>query len=238
MSSSRLASLAAQLTDVRHNLGESMSENPGCLGAIFQLIFGTPARQDAASLPYRLRDDFMSAAERSFYRVLVSAVGDRAVVFSKVNLADVFYVTQPNENQAYRNKIDRKHVDFLLVDPRTLRPIVGVELDDRSHQRADRVARDEFVDSVFATAKLPLIHVPAQASYSVTALSASLAPHLGLSAVVEPARPPVPAEVPTCPKCGVIMVMRTASRGPDAGKRFLGCPNYPQCRQTMQIEST
>ncbi len=213
-----------------------MSENPGCLGAILQLIFGTPARHTAGPLPYRLRDDFMSAAEKSFYRVLVSAVGVRATVFSKVNLADVFYVSQPNENQAYRNKIDRKHVDFLLVDPRTLQPIAGVELDDRSHQRADRVARDEFVDSVFAAAKLPLIHVPAQANYSVTALAASLAPHLGLSTAVEPARPAVPGQVPVCSKCGVVMVMRTAQRGPDAGKRFLGCPNYPRCRETAQVE--
>lgn len=30
-----------------------------------------------------------------------------------------------------------------------MRPIVGVELDDSSHKRADRQERDEFVDSVF-----------------------------------------------------------------------------------------
>ena len=52
------------------------------------------------------------------------------IVCPKVNLADIFFVARPNENQSYRNKIDRKHVDFLLLDPTTMKPVMGVELDD------------------------------------------------------------------------------------------------------------
>ena len=35
---------------------------------------------------------------------------------------------------------------------------------------------------------------------------------------------------PTCPRCGSAMVLRTASKGANAGNRFWGCSNYPNCR--------
>jgi hypothetical protein len=97
--------------------------------------------------------------------VLKLAVKDRAVILAKVNLADIFFVARPKENQSYRNKIDRKHVDFLGCDPTTMKPLFGVELDDKSHSRSDRVERDVFVDQVFQVAGLPLIRIPAKAAY-------------------------------------------------------------------------
>jgi hypothetical protein len=195
--------------------------------------------EDSEQLPYRLRDDFLSSAESSFYRVLLLAVGDDAVVYPKVNLADIFFVVKPNENQAYRNKIDRKHVDFLLCDPKSLQPIVGIELDDSSHKRADRQERDDFVDSVFESAKLPLVHVPVRFSYSAGELAELLAPHFDhlLSSLEERSRSPVTdaGSVPVCDKCGVPMLLRTAARGDRAGNRFWGCVNYPRCREIKQV---
>lgn len=38
-----------------------------------------------------------------------------------------------------------------------------------------------------------------------------------------------------CPKCGGNMILRTASKGTYAGKKFYGCSNYPKCRY---IENT
>ncbi|MCG7584960.1 nuclease-related domain-containing protein, partial [Photobacterium sp. OFAV2-7] len=34
----------------------------------------------------------------------------------------------------------------------------------------------------------------------------------------------------TCPRCGSDLVERVARNGPNAGKTFLGCRNYPKCR--------
>lgn len=39
-----------------------------------------------------------------------------------------------------------------------------------------------------------------------------------------------------CPKCGSLMVMRTARQGASAGKSFWGCSSYPQCRGTVAID--
>ena len=38
-----------------------------------------------------------------------------------------------------------------------------------------------------------------------------------------------------CPKCGALMIKRTASKGQYAGKSFYGCSNYPECRSIINI---
>jgi very-short-patch-repair endonuclease len=223
-------------------------EPKGCLTAILAL-FGLHlgVSTGAKELPYRQRDDFLSPAEFSFYRVLVSAVGSRAIICPKVNLADVFYVGRSDTKQshqayqAYRNKISAKHVDFLICDPTTMRPRLAVELDDSSHGRRDRQERDEFVDRVFEAARLPLLHIPAQAAYNPSALWSQVAPHLEAPAPTQPAMAtPTPGNgpptCPKCPKCDVPMVQRMASKGKAAGQQFFGCRNYPKCREIIRAE--
>ncbi|HKK29952.1 MAG TPA: NERD domain-containing protein [Alphaproteobacteria bacterium] len=38
-----------------------------------------------------------------------------------------------------------------------------------------------------------------------------------------------------CPKCGGRLVERTAKKGPNAGNKFLGCQNYPECKFTRAL---
>jgi restriction system protein len=42
---------------------------------------------------------------------------------------------------------------------------------------------------------------------------------------------------PVCPKCAGAMVMRTAKRGKNSGRRFWGCSAYPQCSGTRPAEA-
>ena len=39
-----------------------------------------------------------------------------------------------------------------------------------------------------------------------------------------------------CPKCNAELVLRTATRGANAGNQFYGCSNYPKCRYIENIE--
>jgi hypothetical protein len=113
----------------------------------------------------------LSAAELNFYRVLVTAVQDRFVIMSKVRLIDVFEVRKGiPKYQTWANKVMKKHVDFLLCHPQTMVPQVLIELDDKSHQRKDRQARDEIVDRVAAAVKLLILHVEAKRGYSMQEL--------------------------------------------------------------------
>ncbi len=126
---------------------------------------------------YYLRKSLFTAAERSFLGVLESVLPAGVRVFGKVRLEDILGVKaglERGERQAARNRINRKHVDFLLVRSNDLAPLAGIELDDSSHEEEDRQQRDEFVDEAFACAGLPLLHVPAQKSYNPTDLKAKL----------------------------------------------------------------
>ena len=40
---------------------------------------------------------------------------------------------------------------------------------------------------------------------------------------------------PLCPKCGIPMVLRTASQGNHIGQQFYGCRNYPRCREILPV---
>ncbi|NOR82539.1 MAG: DUF2726 domain-containing protein, partial [Ardenticatenales bacterium] len=129
-------------------------------------------------LPYRLKTELLSAAELEFYRVLRLAVGAWAVICPKVGLGDLFYPQTGNRsaNTSYRNRIDRKHVDFVLCDPHTMRPLVGIELDDASHRRASREKRDRLVNGAFAAAGRPLERFRAASSYDGAAAAAAAGP--------------------------------------------------------------
>jgi len=217
-------------------------ENQGCLGFLYSLIGRTPEPNPEA-LPYRTRDHFLSRAELSFYGVLRLVVAERMVICPKVSLGDIFFVATKEGTQAYRNKIDRKHVDFLLCDPQTLSPIMGIELDDASHQREARQERDAFVEAVFEAAGLPIIRMPAQSSYTKEEVSSLLGDALSLSPgrqvsvrrTIAPAlqQPSAPAGPPLCPKCGIPMVPRKARKD---GTRFYGCSNYPKCMETAPMK--
>lgn len=42
--------------------------------------------------------------------------------------------------------------------------------------------------------------------------------------------------IPHCPKCGGLMVLRTAKVGRNAGSQFWGCAGYPKCRGVRCLE--
>lgn len=117
---------------------------------------------------YYLRKSLFTPAERSFLGVLETLDLGGLGIASKVRLADIFGVVKGLERAdrtRAQNKINGKHVDFLLIQKSDGKPVLGIELDDKSHEEEDRAARDAFVDTVFASAKLPILHVPAKQAY-------------------------------------------------------------------------
>lgn len=47
----------------------------------------------------------------------------------------------------------------------------------------------------------------------------------------------IPANAPSCPRCNVPMVLRTARQGANVGQQFYGCPNFPRCREIRPLGS-
>lgn len=190
--------------------------------------------------PYRLQGNLLSAAERRFFEALQPAVESWAFVCPKVRLGDIVYdYTAGNRKWTPAgNRINQKHVDFLLCDRHTMQPLLAIELNDRSHERADRRKRDKFVLNVFDTVGLPLVGVAPRTHYDVAELGRFLEARASVNQVAQPvtAGPAANNELvtapdaPHCPKCGAEMVQRIAKSGANAGKAFWGCSRFPACR--------
>lgn len=233
-------------------------ENRGCLWALLRLFgwrpkptvprqAGTvgppvqqalalkePERETIPPFPYHTRRFVLSPRERAFYHMLKKAAGDRLVICPQVRLADIFATSY---HEAF-GKIASRHVDFLLCYPSTFQPIAGVELDDASHGRPERIKQDEFKEQVFTAAKLRLIRVPVQENYNVQTLETLLNEVIAAN----PPQPmnPLPEQdllVPLCPKCGEAMIMRVAQQGFRKGQPFYGCSKYPTCKGTLPYET-
>lgn len=185
-------------------------------------------------LPYRVRDDFLSPAEFAFFTALVTAIGDRCVICPKVRLGDVLFCSGRTNFWRHTNRVNQKHVDFLICGQRDGKPLFAVELDDRSHLGAIAKERDAFKDAAFNASGLPLVRVRNQRTWDATSLQRELTVHLEAR---EPIAYLTPADdaVPTCVKCGLPMKLRTAKRGTQAGNQFYGCPNFPRCREMQSV---
>ena len=158
------------------------------VASLLKAKFGGLASSPGALNAYELRKSVFTPAERSFAGVLDGAVPEGVTWLGKVRLGDIFVTRKSltrSESATARNRIDRKHVDFPLVRNSDLAPVAGVELDDSSHEGADRKQRDAFVDDLFRSCELPILHVPAQAAYNQTELRAKIAGALGSPPITE-----------------------------------------------------
>ncbi len=187
-------------------------------------------------LPYRLREPFLSSPEMALLRALQEMVGARYLICPKVALNDIFFIVRPNENVHFFNKFFRKHVDFLLCDPSNMVPAFGAEIVKPFFKTETRDS-DKFMDELFTSAGLPLVHVTASDRYEIADLV-----HLFQLAMTKigdtvSLRIDRPTDsVPQCPVCGKMMVLRIHRNGPKAFKKYYGCMDAPKCNGVVPID--
>jgi hypothetical protein len=127
---------------------------------------------------YDARRELFSPAERSFLGVLEQALEERFRVMGKVRLGDLVQPAKGfsrSQRTGAWNRINQKHIDFVLCQPDTLAVAGVVELDDASHRRKDRSARDDFIDKALASAGIPIVHFAARRAYAAQEIKDGLA---------------------------------------------------------------
>jgi hypothetical protein len=153
------------------------------------------ARPDPRS-PYERIPTLLTAAERNFFAVLQQAAPAGHQIFTQVRLANLVQVKPwARRDKSHWWRIQAKCLDFVLIDSATFAPRLVVELDDSSHDRADRRDRDAFVDDVLAAAGIPILHIRCQRRYDTGALAEQIAGRLGI-AVAPPIAAPLPESFP------------------------------------------
>lgn len=239
-------------------------DNPGC----FSLFFGKkrsnendisvdhyPADKQERNYKYYVNSRFLTPAEHSFYLVALKVLGDEYMLCPQVNMAAVFRVLNKDHYISAFHRISQKRVDFIVCDAVTMKIMFGIELDDSSHKRKNRMERDEFVEKVFESALLPLLRINVREAYSTNELRKKFNEVLEIednsessviannySASQKQSVAPVPvleAELrpPTqCPNCGSMFNIRVSTAGPNVGKKFYVCNRYPECKTSIRIE--
>jgi len=162
---------------------------------------------------YGLRDSLLTRGEAPFYAALREAVGARFAIMTKVRLEDVLVVPQMergDENArskrwSARNYVKSRHLDFLLCDPATLRPLLAIELDDASHQSEKARLGDDVKNKALQSAGLPLLRVRASGRYSVEEVRGRVGEAMGQlrpHAVPVASGVPAPGARPSSPQRG------------------------------------
>jgi len=132
------------------------------------------SRRPGQSFPYRTRQTLLSQGEAAFFGSLCEAVAGRFHIMCKVRLADVITCTSKNWKRGFGAAISQKHLDFVLCEKETMRFVLAIELDDRSHERPERRRRDSFVNSALYTSCVAFLRFEAHASYSVSLIRARI----------------------------------------------------------------
>ena len=122
-------------------------------------------------MPYVAQDALLTKAELKFYTVLKMATPKGSLICMKVRMGDIITCSDSEWKAGWGPKIIAKHIDFVLIDPKTTKVQLCIELDDSSHRtNPDRIARDKFVNKAFDVAGVPLLRIPVQKFYDLEGL--------------------------------------------------------------------
>lgn len=117
------------------------------------------------NMPYKSKY-LLSSNEYNFYKELKIYADEKdLLICPKVGLKDLFEVKGTKNYMTYFNKINKKHIDFLVCD-NNLKPKYAIELDDKSHEQEKSVENDKFKNAIFTQANIPLIRIKALQQYN------------------------------------------------------------------------
>lgn len=131
---------------------------------IFRLVRRPAIKKENPKLsPYRyIRKNYvMTRAESDMFRRLEHIAGEKYYVFPQIHLSSLLnHAVNGQDWRAALAKIQRKSVDFVLVNRETMVTSYAIELDDKTHDSsASRIARDELVNEIFLDAGIPLVRL-------------------------------------------------------------------------------
>lgn len=117
---------------------------------------------------YKKVTSILTDAELNFFNVLRLALqNSEFIICPKIRIADFVKVTNKENWQKNFNKINSKHIDFLICNDK-LNPILAIELDDKSHN--NNKDRDNFVNELYKSINLPVLRITNVQAYSVIKL--------------------------------------------------------------------
>lgn len=116
------------------------------------------------------------------------------------------------------------------VDVKTVRELAGVVASERATRGIVVTSGSFTADAAEFARNVPITLIDGD---ELARMIADVQPSPAVPQLVVPIKPP--QAVPTCPKCGSTMVVKTARKGANAGSQFWSCPRYPACDGKRQL---
>jgi hypothetical protein len=146
----------------------------GLAAFLLRAVFRRLLRPHPNERPPAIARPFLSEAEFAFFQILLQSAHPASHISCKVRLGDL--VMFPGNSLSARNSVNQKHVDFVVCDRQSMYPFRVIELDDPTHARRDRQARDALVDGYLAEAGIAITHFPTARRYRPADLAALTEP--------------------------------------------------------------
>jgi len=147
------------------------------LVALILLVKEWPIKKVFEGYNYVEKSNLLSPPELIFFNILRKAVRDNETVFAKVRQADILEVKGEKRGTNFWkafNKISQKHVDFVICDNKTSKPLIVIELNDKSHLRQDRIIRDTELRDALKKTSIRLVEIPVSSSFTVENIQKSI----------------------------------------------------------------
>ena len=136
-----------------------------------------------------LKTEILNRSEQELYRKLIAALGPTKRFIISPQVALRAFIEPPDEGKSWQ-ALGGKHVDFLISDRNTTRPIVVIEYHGGGHfgetpKAKARVQKsDEIKEVLFKMTRIPLVVIKANEDFE-TAIKGRLFPILGISLPIE-----------------------------------------------------
>lgn len=102
------------------------------------------------------RKSLMTFYEKRFFEELREAFFDKYDIYPQTQLGAIFEPKSKRSNWGPLNRLN-KRIDFLIVERDSQVPLLGIELDDSTHERKVRRDRDKFVEYLFKYNNIPFV---------------------------------------------------------------------------------
>lgn len=107
---------------------------------------------------YTRKQSVMTSSEAVFYKRLQAIVNGKYIIFPQIHLSALgSNRTQGRYRMAGFQRINRRSVDYILVDPDTLQTVYAVELDDSTHDTEKGRAVDALKSEILRQINIPLV---------------------------------------------------------------------------------
>lgn len=104
---------------------------------------------------FNVKDELLTHNEQRFYRDLEKTFGDRYYIFSHVSLTALLKI-RPDQKELYEKhtNINKFYFDFVLITREQFKPVLVIELNDRTHGHQKRTERDNYFSTMLGSANI------------------------------------------------------------------------------------